>query len=134
MINLKDIALDTKETIVEFPGFDGFKITLAYVSRQTSKSILEQSEKKVFKNGMHVDNKRDDEVFADLYTSAAIKGWTGLTLEHVSHLMLIDIGARDPKEEVPYSPDNAKMLFTNSAVFSAFVDRSVFEIETFRSR
>lgn len=132
MLNLKDIALESKESLVEFPGFDGFKVKLAYVSRQQSRNILEASESKVFKNGMHVDNKRDEAKFAQLYTRASIKGWEGLTLDHVSRLMLIDIEGKDLSTPVDYSEDNAEMLFANSSVFSSFIDRSVFEIDTFR--
>lgn len=133
MLNLREIAIESKESLVEFPGYNGFKVRLAYVSRQLSKEMLDATEVKEYKHGVHVNTSRDQDKFAELYCAAAIKGWEGLTLDTVSSLMLLDIGERDLTTEVPYSEDNAIMLFTKSIVFQNFIDRSVFEVDTFRS-
>ncbi len=134
MLNLKDIAIDTKEVEVSFPGFDTFKVRIKYVSRAASKKLLEDSEVKEFKNGTLINIRRDEDKFSNLFSQHCITGWSGLTLDIVSHLILIDIGDRDPSTEVPYSSDNAAMLLKNSVAFNRFIDDTVFDLETFRTK
>lgn len=134
MLNLKDIAIDTKEVEVSFPGFDTFKVRIKYVSRAASKKLLEDSEVKEFKNGALINIRRDEDKFSNLFSQHCITGWSGLTLDIVSHLILIDIGDRDPSTEVPYSSDNAAMLLKNSVAFNRFIDETVFDLETFRTK
>lgn len=132
MLNLRDIALETKTAVVEYPGMEDFKVTIRYVSRAVSKKILEDSEVKEMKNGMVVGIKRDEAKFAKGFAAHCIVTWEGLTLEHVSRLMLIDLDGKDLSTEVPYSPDNAEMLLTSSNAFNSFIDSAVFELDTFR--
>lgn len=131
-MNLKDLVINTREVEVEYPGFPGFKVRLNYISRATSKKLLEDSEVQEFKAGRFVGIKRDDDKFTDSYVNHCITGWSGLTLEIASHLLLIDIGDRDPHEEVPFSHDNAVMLLKNSVGFNQFIDATVFDLEIFR--
>lgn len=133
MINLKDIVLDTKEVQVEFPGYEDFKVRLRFVTRQVSKKMLEESEVRDFKQGVIVNVRRDEEKFSDQFVKHCIADWSGLTLEIVSHLLLIEMGDKDPTTEVPFSHDNAVMLLKNSVAFNNFIDRTVFDLDTFRS-
>lgn len=133
MINLKDIVLDTKEVEVAFPGFDTFKVRLQYISRTTSKKLLENSEVKEFKGAQLINIRRDEDKFSDEFVKHCITGWSGLTLDIASHLLLIDIEGKDPSVEVPYSHDNAVMLLKNSVAFNTFIDQTVFDLDTFRT-
>lgn len=132
MLNLKDLVIDTKEVEVAFPAFEGFKVKVKYVSRAASKKLLEDSEVKEFKQGMIVDTRRDEDKFASAFSSHCITGWSGLTLDIVSRLMLIDLQGQDPDTIVEYSKDNAFMLMKNSVAFSRFIDDTVFDLDTFR--
>lgn len=133
MIDLKNLVIDTKEVEVEYPGIEGFKVKVRYISRAKSKELLESAEVKEFKNGMFVGTKRDEDKFVDKFVSHCICGWSGLTLEAVSHLLLIDVSGQDMSTEVQYSHDNAVMLLKNSTAFNAFIDKTVFDLDCFRT-
>lgn len=132
-MNLKDLVIDTRAVEVAFPGFENFKVKLQFISRSTSKRLLEESEVKEFKGGQLVNIRRDDEVFSKKYVEHGIIGWSGLTLDIASHLLLIDIDGKDPETVVPFSQDNAVMLLKNSVAFNTFIDASVFDLEVFRN-
>ena len=134
MINLKDLVIDTKEVEVAFPGFEDFKVRLKYVSRATSKVMLEESEVKEFKAGQLINIRRDEDKFSEKFVNHCIVGWSGLTIEIVSHLLLLDAKEHTAATEVPYSHDNAVMLLKNSVAFNRFVDETVFDLETFRTK
>lgn len=131
MINLKDVSIDTRTVEVDYPGLEGFKVSLNYMSRATSKRIIESARKDEMKNGM-VMSVQDDDKFLDAFVDHAIAGWTGLTLDYVEKIMLIDIGDNDPSTVVEFSKDNAIMLMKNSAAFDSFVNATVFQLDTFR--
>lgn len=134
MIDLKNLVIDTKEVEVEYPGIDKFKVKVRYISRAKSKELLESSEVKEFKNGMFIGTKRDENKFVDQFVAHCISGWSGLTLEGVSRLLLIDVEEQDLSKEVEYSHDNAVMLLKNSTAFNTFIDNTVFDLDCFRSR
>lgn len=134
MLNLKDLVIDTKTAEVEYPGYPDFKVKLQFVSRAASRKLLDQSTVKKYKNGQYIGDGTDDEKFAELFAKSAVVGWSGLTLDIVSDLLLIDAGDKDLDTPVEYSEDNAIMLMQNSVAFNRFVDGSVFEIDTFRTR
>lgn len=134
MINLKDLVIDTREVEVAFPGFETFKVKLRFVSRVTSKRILEESEVKEFKAGHLINVRRDEEKFSDKFVEHCITGWSGLTLDILSHLLLIGDVEQDPSTEVPYSHDNAVQLLRNSVAFNTFIDSTVFDLDCFRTK
>ena len=41
---LKDIIVNTKTVEVDFPGLDGFKVSIAAISREVSRKLKEESE------------------------------------------------------------------------------------------
>ena len=59
-INLKDIALDTKQITIAYPGLPHFKLKVNYVSRKLSKKILEAAQENQFVNGIAVNVQNDD--------------------------------------------------------------------------
>lgn len=132
MINLKDIALDTKQIEVEYPGLEGFILQLNHISKNKSREILKASEKVTMKSGRPVSGM-DDDKFNELFVEASISGWKGLTLEHLDNLMLLNLEGHDLSEEVPFSIDNGVMLMKNSAAFDEWINGIVFQIDSFRA-
>ncbi|ATS94098.1 tape measure chaperone [Pectobacterium phage DU_PP_V] len=133
MINLRDISVSTREIEVVYEGMPNFKITLAYMSRAQSKKVVEASKKGEWVNGQLVHSQNED-LFTESFVKEAIKGWTGLTLGDVEKLMLVDFGDQDPNTPIEFSIDNAVMLMRESTAFDSFINRTVFHLDSFRSK
>lgn len=131
-MNLKDIALDTKQITVAYPGMPHFKLKLNYVSRKLSKKVLEAAQENQFVNGIAV-KVQNDEKFAEEFVKAAIVSWEGLTVADVEKIMLIDVPEDKMNEVVPFSVDNAVMLVRNSNSFESWINSTVFHLDTFRN-
>ena len=65
------------------------------------------------------------------YCKAVIKGWTGLKYRYLEELLLVDISALDPDDELVYTHDNAELLMRNSSDFDTWVTETVGDLENF---
>jgi hypothetical protein len=129
-LSLKSLLVPSKAVEVEFPGFDGFKLNLSFMSRETLVSIRKKSTKTTFKNRQPLE-ELDDKLFLKLYVGAAIKGWTGLKYEYLNELAPSNIDPKDFEKEVPYSEENALALMEASANFDAFISETVSDLSAF---
>ena len=127
---LKNLLVSSKEVDVEYPGIPGFKLKLAFLSRDIMQSIRKKSIRTVFKNRQTIE-ELNDELFLQLYAQAAIKGWSGLTLSSLELLVPVDISGQDPTAELEYSEENALFLMKNSANFDSFISETVTELGNF---
>lgn len=134
-MSLKNIIVNTKEVEVAFPGHPDFKVTLGAISRELLRKIRQDSTKSEMDSKLRMPVERlDEDKFARLFTEAAIKGWTGLTYEILSTLILIDESAiEDMAEEVEYSEENAEILLKGSQIFDSWVNEAVYDIARFRT-
>ena len=132
VLSLKNLLVPSKKVDVEFPGFPGFVLTLAFLSRETLVNIRKKSLKTTFvsKTRQTVEEV-DDKIFLDLYTKAAIKGWKGLTFAHLEQLAPIDTEGTDLNTELGYSEENALYLMQASADFDAFITATVGDLGNF---
>jgi hypothetical protein len=133
MINLRDLAVDTKQIEIEFPGLDGFVLSINHISKHKSRELLKLAQKTVIKPGGAREVEVDNSKFNTLFAENAITGWKGLTMAHLEKLMLADLSGKDPKEEIPFSVDNAATLLDNSALFDEWINGLVFQIDGFQS-
>lgn len=131
-INLKELVIDTRTVEVAYPGMPHFKVALNYMSRATSKRVMEESRKDEWVNGTLI-KVQDDEQFLKAFIREAFKGWTGLTLADVEKLMLVELGDADLSTPVEFSEDNAYQLMSNSSAFDSWVNSVVFHLDSFRS-
>jgi hypothetical protein len=74
----------------------------------------------------------DEEKFVKEFAKATLKGWSGLTIEHLETLILINTDGQEPDAEVEFSEDNAEILVTNSTEFDTWLNEVVFDLENFR--
>lgn len=132
MINLKTIAVNTKEVDVAYPGIDGFVLTVRYISRPKSKEILAGAQKNVLVNGRAVQELDTDKFNHDFVTNAIV-GWKGLTIGGLDKLMLIDTEGLDPNDPVEFNIDNAMTLMESSQAFEDFINSTVFSLDQFRT-
>lgn len=128
--SIKTLIVPNKTVETEFPGLPGFKIKLCFLSRETLTTIRKKSTKTVFKNRQMTEDF-DEDLFLQLYVQNTIKGWTGLTMEHLSKLLPIDMSGQDPKTEVDFSDENALSLMKNSSNFDSFITEQVTDLGNF---
>lgn len=129
-VSLKSLLVPSKNVEVEYPGMPGFKISLAYLSRETLISIRKKATKTTFKHRTQQD-ELDDKLFLKLYAEAAIKGWRGLTVEYLSQLVPINSEGAEATSEVEYDPETALDLMQASADFESFISDSVTDLANF---
>lgn len=130
-INLKDIAIETRQIEVAYPGMPNFKVKLNFVSRKATRKMVEDSMVDKWENGM-LTKRQDDDKFLEVFVTRTIAGWSGLTIGDVEKIMLIETD-NDPETPVEFSIDNAMMLVRHSPSFDSWINETVFQLDTFRS-
>ena len=129
-LSLKSLLVPSKSVEVDFPGFPGFKITLSFLSRETLLGIRKKATKTTFKN-RQASEDFDEEIFLQLYTQNAIKGWTGLKLEYVDKLAPVNLEGLDLNDYLEFTEENALYLMKNSSNFDAFITEQVSDLANF---
>lgn len=130
-LSLKSLLVPSKNVSVEFPGFDGFVVDLAFLSRETLVGIRKKATKVSFKNRQPVE-ELNDELFLQLYVQSAIKNWTGLKLEFLQLLAPVDLAGHKLDETLEYSEDNALWLMKSSSQFDSWVSEQVTDLGNFQ--
>ena len=64
-LSLKALLVPSKAVEVEYPGLNGFKINVVFLSRETLVSIRKKATKTAFKNRQPVE-ELDDKLFLSL--------------------------------------------------------------------
>ena len=129
-LSLKSLLVPSKTVEVDYPGFNGFKINVVFLSRETLVGIRKKATKTSFKNRQPVE-ELDDKLFLQLYVNACIKGWSGLKLSYLEQLAPVDLTGQDMDSELPYDQDNALFLMQASANFDSFISETVTELSNF---
>jgi hypothetical protein len=131
-MELKSMLLPEKKVTFDFPGCEGFKIDLCYLSRESNQAILKKCQRTVIDpKSRQPKDEFDDELFLQLYVNAIIKGWTGLKLKYLKELVLVDIPEDKEDEELDYSESNAIDLMKNSTVLDGWVTDMLKDLENF---
>jgi hypothetical protein len=129
---IKKLMVTEKVTSVEFPDIDGFVVNLCYIGRERMMKIRNQSlEYKFNKRTRQREEEVNNDKFLELYSEAVIKGWSGLNVRGLAHLIPIDTSSMSPTEDVPYSAEDALLLLKNSTIFDQFVTDSLNNFEVF---
>lgn len=135
MLELKNLLIDTKSAWVDFPGLKGFKVEVAMLSRQELTKLRKNCTiSRMDRKTRMVVEELDEDKFVTLFTEATVKGWKGLTLEHLETLILIDITGKNPADKLEYSEGNAELLVTSSTEFDTWLNEVVFDLDNFRSK
>jgi len=129
-LSLKNLLVPSKAVEVDYPGLNGFKINVVFLSRETLVGIRKKATKTSFKNRQPVE-ELDDKLFLQLYVNACIKGWTGLKLRYLEELAPVDLTGQDLESELAYTQDDALFLMQASANFDAFISETVTELSNF---
>lgn len=129
-LSLKTLLVPSKSVEVEFPGMPGFKIDVAFLSRETLINIRKKATKTTFKN-RQPQEELNDELFLQLYVENAVKGWTGLKIKYLETLAPVDVSHLDPEDELNYTAENALYLMKNSSDFDSFISEQVGDLGNF---
>jgi len=129
-LSLKTLLVPSKSIEVEYPGMPGFKIDLAFLSRETIISIRKRATKTTFKN-RQPHEELNDELFLQLYVENAVKGWHGLKIRYLEQLAPVDVSKLDPEDELNYTSENALYLMKNSSDFDSFISEQVSDLGNF---
>lgn len=122
-ISLQSLLTPEKVVEVDYPGFDGFKLKVAFLSREEIVKIRKKCTITKFdKRTRQPVDELDEDLFLKTYVSAVLKGWTGLKYKFLEELMLVDLSSiKDKEEELEYNVDNALVLMKNSQELDSFV-------------
>ena len=129
-LSLKSLLVPSKSVEVDYPGLNGFKVNVVFLSRETLVSIRKKATKTTYKNRQPVE-ELDDKLFLQLYVNACIKGWSGFKLSYLEQLAPVDLTGQDLDAELAYDQDNALFLMQASANFEAFISETVTELANF---
>ena len=125
--------VDTKSAWVDFPGLDGFSVEVTNLSRKELTGLRKRCTGQKFdRKTRQVVETLDEDKFVKEFSTSVVKGWKGLTLEHLETLILIDVGDQDPSTEVEFTEENAEVLVTNSTEFDTWLNEVVFDLDNFR--
>jgi hypothetical protein len=130
-LSLKSLLVPSKNVEAEFPGFNGFKVNLSFLSRETLVAIRKKATKITFKNRQPTEELNDD-LFLELYVQASIKGWSGLKLAYLEQLAPVDLTGQDLETELEYSEENALFLMKSSSDFDSWVSEQVTDLGNFQ--
>lgn len=130
-LSLKSLLVPSKSIEVEFPGFNGFKVNLSFLSRETLVGIRKKATKITFKNRQPTEELNDD-LFLELYVQASIKGWSGLKLSYLEQLAPVDLSKQDLDAELEFTEENALFLMKSSSNFDSWVSEQVTDLGNFQ--
>jgi hypothetical protein len=127
--------VDSKDAWVEFPGFAGFEVQVVNLARKEVNELRKRCLISKFdRNSSKAVNELDEEKFVSEFAKATVKSWKGLKLKYLEELILIDMSQSDPESQLPFSQENAVLLVSNSTIFDAWLNDTVFALENFRDK
>tara|TARA_B100000780_G_scaffold132083_1_gene92640 strand:- start:3942 stop:4364 length:423 start_codon:yes stop_codon:yes gene_type:complete len=131
-ISLASLMTPSKTVTIDFPGHRGMTVDLCYLGREE----LVKLRKKCISSNWSKKTRQPEEVldeerFLVEYCKGVIKSWSGLKYRYLEELLLVDVSAYDPEDELPYSLENAELLMRNSSEFDTWVTETVSELENF---
>lgn len=131
-LNLSTLLVSSKEATVEYPGYEGFKVNLCFLSREELVKIRKKATKVVWKNRQQSE-ELNEELFLSLYVQATVKGWEGLKLSYLQKLAPVDLsGQKDLEVTLDYTTENALFLMKSSTEFDSFVSETVSDLANFQ--
>ena len=131
-ISLASLMTPSKTVALDFPGYTGMSIDLCYLAREELVKLRKKCVTTKFnKKTRQPEEELDEDKFLVEYCKAVIKGWKGLKYQYLEELLLVDISALDPEDELPFTQENAELLMKNSSTFDTWVTETVGELENF---
>ena len=131
-VSLASLMTPSKTVSIDFPGYKDMKVSLCYLGREELLKLRNKCVSTKFdKKTRQPEEVLDEEKFLLENWKAVIKTWSGLKFSYLEELLLVDVSAYDPEDELPYTQENAELLMKNSNVFDTWVTETVGDLENF---
>ena len=131
-VSLASLMTPSKTVTIDFPGYAGMSVDLCYLAREELIKLRKKCVTTKFnKKTRQPEEELDDDRFLLEYCKAVIKGWKGLKYQYLEELLLVDVSALDPNDELNFTQENAELLMKNSSPFDSWVTETVSELENF---
>lgn len=132
-ISLQSLLTPQKVVEVDYPGYEGFKLKIAFLSREEIIKIRKRCTITKFdKRSRQPLDELDEELFLKNYVNAVVRGWTGLKFKFLQELMLVDLsGVQDLEAELEYNEENALVLLKNSSEVDGFITEVTGDLANF---
>jgi hypothetical protein len=131
-ISLASLMTPSKTVTIDFPGYKGMTVDLCYLAREELIKLRKRCVTTKFnKKTRQPEEDLDEERFLIEYCKAVIKGWKGLKYKYLEELLLVDISALDPEDELAFTQDNSELLMKNASDFDTWVTETVSDLENF---
>ena len=131
-VSLASLMTPSKTVAIDFPGYAGMSVDLCYLAREELVKLRKKCVTTKFnKKTRQPEEELDETKFLLEYCKSVIKGWKGLKYRYLEELLLVDVSALDPEDELPYTQENAELLMKNSSEFDTWVTETVSDLENF---
>lgn len=133
-MQLTSLMIDAKSAWIDFDNLEGFKVEITNIARKELTKLRKECVTTKFSRQTRMPEEVfDDEKFVEKFALKTIKNWSGLTLEHLSSLILIETEGQDLTKELEYSQENAVALISGSSEFDNWLNEVVFDLDNFRT-
>ena len=117
---------------MEYPGIEEFEVQITYLAREELLKIRNKCLKQKFnKKTRQFEDELDDDIFLTEYVKGVIKGWKGLKYNRLGELILVDVSAQNPEDELEFTQENAEVLMRNSNDFDTWITEVTGDLENF---
>jgi hypothetical protein len=131
-VSLASLMTPSKTVEIDFPGYDGFSVSLCYLAREELLKLRKICLTTKFNKKTHQpEEELNDEKFLKEYCKAVIKGWKGLKFSYLEEFLLVDISEYKKSDVLPHTQDNAELLMKNSGSFDTWVTDTIGDLENF---
>ena len=132
VVSLASLMTPSKTVTIDFPRHKGMTVDLCYLAREELVKLRKVCISTKWNKKTHqADESLDEEKFLIEYCKAVIKGWSGLKYKYLEELLLVDVSALDPEDELPFTQDNSELLMRNASDFDSWVTETVGDLENF---
>ena len=131
-VSLSQLITPSKTVTLDFPGMEGFTVDLCHQSRESLLKIRKSCVTTKFDRQTRLPlESLNEEKFVNEYCSAIVKGWKGLKYSYLEELLLVDVSAFSPDDELPFTLDNLVLMMKNVDSFEKWVEDSVGDLQNF---
>ena len=131
-VSLASLLTPSKTVSVDYPGTDGFSVDICYLAREELLKLRNRCVSQKFNRKTRAfEEALDEDKFLVEYVKAVIKGWKGLKYSYLEELLLVDISALNPDDELEHNQENAETLMKNASDFDTWLTEVTGELENF---
>lgn len=138
MMDLAKMIVKSKTVAMEYPGFPGLFVNVAYLTRDELKALREKCTTQKFNKKTHQPEEDVDvELFQDIYIDSVIKGWSGFKYKDLTKMIPVDLSSVPADEflegegDFEYSSGNARVLMKNCGDFDSWITSQLDDVENF---